>query len=138
MKKRNIFLLGLLVILLAMGLVLAGCGDDGSGDNGSGGSGSGDGGYKWDSWRTIVLPSGTSGAQFMLDDQAPHEIEVQIQGGTPTSFTLSSYASKHVTTPQAGGTLQYRYRMSGFGIQASTISGPVVRFQWLGEFAAQK
>jgi len=33
MKKRNVFLLGLLVVLLAMGLVLAGCGGDGSGDN---------------------------------------------------------------------------------------------------------
>jgi len=40
MKKRNGFLLGLLVVLLAMGLVLAGCGDGDSGDN-SGGQNSG-------------------------------------------------------------------------------------------------
>jgi hypothetical protein len=39
MKKRNVFLLGLLVILLAMGLVWAGC-DNGSGNN-SGGQNSG-------------------------------------------------------------------------------------------------
>jgi hypothetical protein len=39
MKKRNVFLLGLLVVLLAMGLVLVGCGDDGFGDNGSNNSG---------------------------------------------------------------------------------------------------
>ena len=48
MKKRNVFLLGLLVVLLAMGLVLAGCGKDddssnsnnnnsGNPDNGGGG-----------------------------------------------------------------------------------------------------
>jgi len=35
MKKRNTFLLGLLVILLAMGLILSGCSDGGSGDNGN-------------------------------------------------------------------------------------------------------
>jgi hypothetical protein len=42
MKKRNVFLLGLLVVLLAMGLVLVGCGDDSSGDNGSNDSGGND------------------------------------------------------------------------------------------------
>jgi len=41
MKKRNVFLLGLLVVLLVMGLVLVGCGDDGSGDNGNNNSGGG-------------------------------------------------------------------------------------------------
>jgi len=44
MKKKNVFLLGLLVILLAMGLVLAGCSDDGSGDSGSSSSGGSSGG----------------------------------------------------------------------------------------------
>ena len=39
MKKRNVFLLGLLVVLLAIGLVLVGCGDSGSGDSGGNNSG---------------------------------------------------------------------------------------------------
>ena len=37
MKKKTVFLLGLLVVLLVMGLVFVGCGDDGSGNNGGGG-----------------------------------------------------------------------------------------------------
>jgi len=39
MKKRNVFLLGLLVILLAMGFVFVGCDDDDSGGNGGNNSG---------------------------------------------------------------------------------------------------
>jgi hypothetical protein len=134
--KNTIRFFGIIALVTVIGFSFAAC-DNGNGDNGNNG-GNGSGGYKWSSWYTIVLSSGISGAQFILDDDPPHSLEVEIQGGTPASFTLSSHGSKDVLTPSPGGTLQYRYRASGFGIQANTISGPVVRFKWLGEFAAQK
>jgi len=43
MKKKNLFLLGLLVVLLAMGLIFVGCGDNGSGNSGNNNSGGGGG-----------------------------------------------------------------------------------------------
>jgi hypothetical protein len=140
MKKGKILIVGLIALLMAGVLVLAGCDNDPQDNNNGSKNNSNNtgnsGGYSWSNWYAITLPSGTSAAQFILDDEAPHALEIQVQNATPASFTLSSYGSKHATTSQPGATLQYRHRLSGFGIKSSTISGPVVRFEYLGEFAA--
>ena len=106
MKKRNVFLLGLLVVLLAMGLVLAGCGDDGSGDNGgsnSGGNNSGGGSYYYNSgaelsgttWRCTDIVFGVQQTRTITFTSSTTYTYLRVHpidgndGPWPGTFTLS-------------------------------------------------
>ena len=134
--KNKLKFFSIIIIVTMLGFSFITCDDSENNDGNNSNSGN-NSGYSWSQWYTINLSSGSSGAQFILQDSSPRSLEIQIQGATPTSFSLSSYGSQHAIAPQAGATIQYRYRLSGFGIQANSITGPIVRFVWLGEFAAQ-
>ena len=118
---------GLLAAVAAFGLVLASC------DNGTtGGGGSGGGGDGWSSWYSVTLPSGTGTAQFMwhmVGPQPPQgsEVKVEVEGATPTSFTLSASSPNNWVTPQDGSTFRFRYQQDGGRGHSGTS---IINFLW--------
>ena len=109
---------GMLAVALAFGVMAAGCDNGNSGGGGDvGGGGTGSGG--WSAWRSVTLAGHTDGVQFswwMVGPEPPQGsvVEVQVEGLTPTSFTLSaSTRNAFALAPQAGATFRFRYRQNG-------------------------
>jgi hypothetical protein len=109
MKKKSAFLLGLLVILLAMGFVLAGCSDDGSGDNGSNNSGSNNSGNNnsGGSQPWLVLTVRNEGASTM-------QVEVYDANGLrQVNISSIAYSSQASITTLAPGSYNVRVTAQG-------------------------
>jgi hypothetical protein len=122
MKKRNVFLLGLLMVLLGMGFVLMGCGDDDDDSTGTGG------GYSWSQWTTAATNPSTNSTFFQVESECPREVQIEIQNGSPTSVTLTTPWQIKSVTPTGSGSISYRYRTNGFGVKAGTMSSSTVMF----------
>jgi hypothetical protein len=88
MKKRNVFLLGLLAILLAMGMVLTGCDADGgeSGDSGGGSSGGGGGGSSTVTYKIVNSSS--------ITVKLTKPVSVTLAPGNSTTYTGDSSFSE--------------------------------------------
>ena len=114
MKKRNVFLLGLLVVLLAMGLVLVGCDKD---DDSSSSNNSGSGNPFIGTWRspegggyyvlvftefdwTITSPTGNRESGYYN----------WLQGQTSVTMTMTQGGSGTYNVSISGNTLSFGSR----------------------------
>ena len=115
MKRLSKFV-GIIALVAVIGFSVTACDDGGSSSPAGGGVGGGDG---WSTWRSVTLASHTQGVQFsrwMVGPEPPQGavVEIQLEGLTPTSLTLSaSVPHGAAAAPQAGATFRFRYRQSG-------------------------
>ena len=150
---KKLFWVGILAMVLVFGMTVVGCPPTDDNDNGGSGNGSG-GGYSWSTWYTAQgTDQGNSIHQVKFSNSVTGsvQLEVQVENGSVigTSSRNFSYNDSGFTIPsnkkeeiwynsRNSGAIRYRYRQNGYGVQASSINGPSVIFQYLGDFAAVK